>query len=148
MNSFLFTWNKQSNMVPLPVERGGHDEMILPDGRRIYDFISTSFQASFGHSHPQILKRISDQMGIMSIGSPKATFPLKEQVSPDLVRLVNRGAGKIFYTVSGAESVENAIKQLRSVFKGCSPPSNSVTAHYRLGIIGSSTDCICSPRGT
>lgn len=115
MTSFFYTWTKQSAVTPLRVERGEHDEMVLVDGRRIFDFVSTSFQASFGHSHPLILTRISQQLGTMSICSPKATFPLKEQVSLDLVRLINRGAGKIFYTVSGAESVENAIKMARRI---------------------------------
>jgi taurine---2-oxoglutarate transaminase len=115
MNPFFYTWTKQSSITPLAVQGGEKDEMILQGGGRIYDFISTSFQASFGHSQAPILNRISRQLGAMSICTPKATFPLKEEVSRSLIRLIDRGSGKLFYTVSGAESVENALKMARRI---------------------------------
>lgn len=115
MNPFFYTWTKQAAMKGLPVDHCEHDEFVLNDGRRVYDFISTSFQASFGHSHPTILQSISQQLGKMSICTPKATFPLKEKVSQGLIDLIGLQSGKIFYTVSGAESVENAIKMARRI---------------------------------
>jgi taurine--2-oxoglutarate transaminase len=115
MNTFFYTWTKQAAMTPLPVDHCEHDEFVLDDGRRVYDFISTSFQASFGHSHPRILRSISQQLAKMSICTPKATFPLKEEVSQGLIDLIGLQSGKIFYTVSGAESVENAIKMARRI---------------------------------
>ena len=51
----------------------------------------------------------------MPIASPKSTFDLKSQVSERLIDLVDRGTGKIFYTTSGAESVENALKIARQI---------------------------------
>jgi taurine--2-oxoglutarate transaminase len=115
MNPFFYTWTKQASMTPLPIDHCEGDEFVLQDGRRIYDFISTSFQASFGHTHPAIIRKISRQMGEMSICTPKGNFPLKEQVSQDLIELIGLKTGKIFYTVSGAESVENAIKMARRI---------------------------------
>ncbi len=113
--TYYYTWAKQRGFSPLDVERAEEDEFILADGCRVYDFISTSFQASFGHSNQFIRDRIARQLDSLSIAPPKANFELKTQVSESLVDLVDRGGGKIFYTVSGAEAVENAIKMARRI---------------------------------
>lgn len=115
MNNFYFSWTRQDSPLEFPVASAQADEFILKDGRRIYDFISTSFQANFGHSHPLIQSRIAEQLHRMPIASPKSDFKLKHTVSNRLNELVNLGPGKIFYTVSGAEAVENALKIARQL---------------------------------
>lgn len=113
---YYITWSKQDGAPTLPVVSAEHDEMILADGRRIYDFTSTSFQTAFGHSHPVIQQKIREQLQIMPIASPKAEFPLKSSVSERLLQRLNLPQqGKLFYTVSGAESVENSLKIARQV---------------------------------
>ena len=113
MQPFFYSWTRQNDAVDFPVESTEHDEFVLNDGRRIYDFISTSFQSNFGHSHRVIQSRIAKQLATMPIASPKSTYDLKVSVSKRLNRLINCGEGKIFYTVSGSESVENALKIAR-----------------------------------
>ncbi len=120
MTPYYFTWNAQNRAVNFPVSHAEHDEYVLPDGRRIFDMISTSFQANFGHSHPPIVDAITAQLGQLPIASPKSAFDLKAEVSQRLLNLLNvpcnsgaKDPGKIFYTVSGAESVENALKVAR-----------------------------------
>lgn len=110
---YYVTWSPQSDVALLDVARAEADQFVLSDGRRIFDFLSTSFQASFGHSHPTIIERVKRQMDRMSIASPKSTFPLKEDVTDRLLNRLNLGGGKIFYTVGGAEAVENALKIAR-----------------------------------
>jgi taurine--2-oxoglutarate transaminase len=110
---YFVTWTKQLDAATLPVERAEGDEFILTDGRRVFDFLSTSFQASFGHSQPAIIEAIKRQMDRMSIASPKAIFGLKDRVTEKLLARLNLGGGKLFYTVGGAEAVENALKIAR-----------------------------------
>ena len=105
---FYFTWNHQPTADAadaFPVQHAEHDEFVLQDGRRVYDFLSTSFQTSFGHSHPAIKSAIQKQLNVMPIASPKSTFPLKQRVSEKLLQLFELGPGKIFFTLSGSESV-------------------------------------------
>ncbi len=111
--NYFLTWSKQLDASTLDVDRAHEDQFILRDGRRIFDFLSTSFQASFGHSNARIIERIKRQLDCMTIASPKATFELKERVTDRLLDRLNLGGGKIFYTVSGAEAVENALKIAR-----------------------------------
>ncbi len=143
MNPFFYSWTKQSTAVNFNVQAAEHDEFVLADGRRVYDFISTSFQANFGHSNDTIRCQIERQLSQMPIASPKSTFELKARVSKRLIELVNRGPGKIFYTVSGAESVENALKIARQItgrkmvlarrrsYHGASLGALSVTGDWR-----------------
>ena len=105
----------QPEVEAFEVAHAEHDEFILEDGRRIYDFVSTSFQASFGHSNTRIKSAIRDSFDLMPIASPKASFSLKHRVSKKLLDAMQLPNGKMFYTVSGAESVENALKMARQV---------------------------------
>ena len=143
MNHFYYSWTKQNTAVDFPVARAEADEFILDDGRKIYDFICTSFQANFGHSHKPITDRIAKQLAEMPIASPKSTFELKSRVSSRLVELVGLGDGKIFYTLSGSEAVENALKIARQItgrkivlarkksYHGASLGALSVTGDWR-----------------
>jgi taurine--2-oxoglutarate transaminase len=115
MNDFYYSWMRQDSAVDFPVAKAEADEFVLENGRRIYDFISTSFQANFGHSESSIQARIASQLATMPVASPKSTFALKQSVSSRLNELIDRGEGKIFYTVSGSEAVENALKIARQL---------------------------------
>ena len=140
---YYFTWSHQPTVEPFPVESAARDEFVLQNGRRIYDFVSTSFQSSFGHSHAQIQSAISTQLNAMPIASPKSSFPLKERVSDRLLDLMDLGTGRVFYTLSGAESVENALKMARQMtrrtkiaarqksYHGASLGALSVTGDWR-----------------
>ncbi len=140
---FYYTWNYQSATNMFPVASAEHDEFVLQDGRRIYDMISTSFQANFGHSNRVITDAIRDQLDRMPIASPKASFGLKRQVSERLAALLGLDGGKVFYTVSGSEAVENALKMARQTsgrskvlarhnsYHGASLGALSVTGDWR-----------------
>ena len=145
MNPFYYSWTRQNAAVDFNVRSAELDEFILIDGRRVYDFVSTSFQANFGHSDSEIINRIQAQLQSMPIASPKSTFELKTSVSNRLLEFVDRGPGKIFYTVSGAEAVENALKIARQIterkivlarqksYHGASLGALSVTGDWRNG---------------
>lgn len=114
---YFFTWSAQQAATGMPVVTACDDEFLLSDGSRVYDFVSTSYQANFGHSCQRIKDRIHSQLDQLAIVSPKAEFELKQTVSQRLQDLLNLGPGKLFYTVSGAESVENALKMARQIRK-------------------------------
>lgn len=115
MFDYFFSWSKQQDIEPLHLARAEEDQFILASGEVVYDFISTSFQASFGHSNKVILDSIRRQTQHFTIAPPKSAFPLKDSVTRRLIQLVGQGGGKIFYTVSGSEAVENAIKMARRI---------------------------------
>jgi taurine---2-oxoglutarate transaminase len=115
MSDFYYTWSRQSDIPQIELAGAAEDQFLLADGSRIYDFISTSFQASFGHSNRSVIDRVVRQTESLSIAPPKASFRLKETVSRGLIDMIGMGGGKVFYTVSGAEAVENALKMARRI---------------------------------
>lgn len=112
MPDFFVTWSRQLDTPLLPIRGAREDYYILADGRTLYDFTSTSFQACFGHSYAPIVDRVIAQLRELPIASPKADFELKRQATRRLLDLIGL-SGRIMFTVSGAESVENALKIAR-----------------------------------
>ncbi|HMO13754.1 MAG TPA: aspartate aminotransferase family protein [Pirellulaceae bacterium] len=140
---FYITWSAQSSAETLDVVGADGEDFVLSNGRRIFDFLSTSFQTSFGHSQEFIISSIERQLRQMSIATPKADFSLKRDVTEKLIALLGFSNGKLFYTVSGAESVENALKIARQIkgrtkimarqrsYHGASLGALSVTGDWR-----------------
>ncbi len=115
---FFFTWTKQKGADHFNLVAGKGPILITDKKREVFDLSSLSFQAAFGLNDPYISKKIKDQLGKISVTSPKAVYPLKLNSTKRLLELVEgkkKTIGKIFYTVSGAESVENALKFARQV---------------------------------
>jgi beta-alanine--pyruvate transaminase len=82
-----------------------------PEGREVLDGIAGLWCVNAGHARPKIVKAIAEQAQELdfappfNMGHPKA-FELAEK----LVELTPPGLNKVFYTNSGSESVETALK--------------------------------------
>ena len=111
---FYLTWTAQKNALKIDI-KGAKDSYYITDkGTKLYDLSSTSYQAAFGHSYKPIISALKKQLDTLPISSPKGVFPLKVNVTNKLLKLIGL-PGKIFYTTSGAESIENAIKVARQL---------------------------------
>jgi taurine--2-oxoglutarate transaminase len=115
---FFFTWTRQGTADHFNLIGGKGPVLLTDKKRKIFDLSSLSFQAAFGVNDPYISKKIKEQLGKITVTSPKAVYPLKVKATQRLLKFIEqtkKPTGKIFYTVSGAESVENAIKIARQV---------------------------------
>lgn len=111
---FYFTWTKQLNALKIDIKGAKNSYYITSDDKKLYDLSSTSYHIAFGHSHPKIKKAIKNQLNTLPMSSPKGVFDLKVTATNKLLKLINL-PGKILYTTSGAESVENALKIARQI---------------------------------
>lgn len=110
---YYISWSAQKGATPLPIVGNRGTTMLLENGEELIDVSGISFQAGFGLNHPVILDAVKSQIdSTLAIASPKAQFALKDEVAQKLINLIGL-EGKIFWTVSGAESVENALKMIR-----------------------------------
>lgn len=83
-------------------------------GQRYLDFTTGIGVANTGHCHPRVVKAIQDQAARLLHGQVNIVFhpPLLELVQ-ELKPVVPRGLDSFFFSNSGAEAVEGAVKLAR-----------------------------------
>jgi len=106
-----FTANRQFKQQPRLVAKASGMHFWTPEGREVLDGSAGLWCVNAGHARPKIVKAIAEQAQELdfappfNMGHPKA-FELAEK----LVELTPAGLNKVFYTNSGSESVETALK--------------------------------------
>ncbi len=111
--AYYVTWTAQDKATTFNFT-GSRGKYFLSYDKKIWDCLSTSSQSIFGHSEEKIKGAIKKQIDTFCVASPKADTADKQIAAEGLLELLGL-KGKIFYTVSGAESVENALKMARQV---------------------------------
>ena len=97
--------------VPLRFERGEGVWLITEDGERYLDFAAGVAVNSLGHSHPYLVKTLQEQAAKLWHTSNLYEAPGQEKLASRLI--ANTFADKVFFTNSGAEAMECAIKTAR-----------------------------------
>ena len=92
--------------------RGEGCYLVGERGERYLDFASGIAVNLLGHGHPKLVKTIADQAATLMHVSNLYGMPLGEQFAQKLVD--NTFADTVFFTNSGAEAVECAIKTARA----------------------------------
>jgi 4-aminobutyrate aminotransferase len=103
-------WNRA---WPLVVERGEGPYLIDTAGRRYLDFTSGIGVTNTGHSHPRVVQAIQEQAarllhGQAALVAHQPMLRLVEQLLP-----IVPAADTFFFTNSGAEAIEGAVKLAR-----------------------------------
>lgn len=114
---FFFTWVKQKNPLRFSIASVDGVKIYTDTGHELIDMSSISYQASFGHNHPTIIKYMKEQLDTVPMSAPRGIFPGKTEVTHELLKYMDKKDGKIFYTTGGAETVENALKFARDITK-------------------------------
>lgn len=92
--------------------RGEHCHLIDEDGTRYLDFASGIAVNLLGHSHEGLISAIQKQAATLMHVSNLYGSPQGEKLAQQLVD--NTFADTVFFTNSGAEAVETAIKTARA----------------------------------
>jgi beta-alanine--pyruvate transaminase len=106
-----FTANRQFKKAPRLLARASGMHYWDADGREILDGVAGLWCVNAGHNRPKIVQAIQAQAAEMDyappfqMGHPKA-FELAERVAA----LAPEGMNRVFFTNSGSESVETALK--------------------------------------
>ncbi len=98
----------------LKVERGEGAFLIDTDGRRYLDFTSGIGVTNTGHSHPLVVKAIQEQAGLLLHGQANIVIhqPML-RLAELLLTIVPSPLDTFFFTNSGAEVIEGAVKLAR-----------------------------------
>ena len=98
---------------PFVVERGQDVWVYTTDGERFLDLYGGHAVVSTGHSHPRVVKAISEQAGKIIFYSNLVYSDVRARAAKKLVEAAPSLLTKTFFVNSGTEANENAMKIAR-----------------------------------
>ncbi|MGJ4887474.1 adenosylmethionine--8-amino-7-oxononanoate transaminase [Bradyrhizobium sp. HKCCYLRH3099] len=102
----------------IPITRGEGAYLHAADGRRIIDAIASWWVVTHGHCHPPIVRAIQQQAERLDqVIFAGYTHESAEQVAAGLLDLTPPGLAHVFFSDSGATSVEVALKMALGYFR-------------------------------
>ncbi len=106
-----FTANRQFKKSPRLVTRAEGMYYWDDHGRQILDTVAGLWCVNAGHGRPRIVKAIQDQAAEMDFAPPfQMGHPKAFELAERLTAIAPAGMGKAFFTNSGSEAVETALK--------------------------------------
>lgn len=113
----LFSWSKQKGINPIAVERAEGVYLYDYEGKKYIDFSSGLMNVNIGHGNQRISVSVSNQMQQVCYVTPSSVTKVRGQLGKKLAEICPGDLNKAFFTLGGADSIENAIKLAR-VFTG------------------------------
>jgi adenosylmethionine-8-amino-7-oxononanoate aminotransferase len=101
-----------------PVARSGHGAIIRDgEGKEYIDASSGAAVSCLGHSHPEVLAAMRDQLDQLAYAHTSFfTTAVAEELARDLVARAPQGIGQVFFVSGGSEAIEAALKLARQYF--------------------------------
>lgn len=86
--------------------------MYTQCGRKLLDFTSQIGVTNTGHAHPRIVQAVTEQISKLPMGQVNLGYhePMMELTESLLTNVLPPHLDRVFYSTTGAEAVENAIK--------------------------------------
>ncbi len=113
----LFSWSKQTGLNPISAERGEGVYIWDRDGKRYIDFSSQLMNVNIGHGDQRVTEAVAAQMRDLSYVYPGMITKARGDLGKKLAEITPPNLNKAFFTLGGAEAIENAIKAAR-IFTG------------------------------
>ncbi len=113
-----FSANRQFQKDPRIIVGAKGSQLIDSQGREIYDSLSGLWTCGAGHTLPEIRKAVDQQLGKLDY-SPAFQFahPLSFQLAEKIVARMPEPLQHVFFTDSGSESADTAIKMARAYWR-------------------------------
>ncbi len=122
----IFSWSKQGGLNPMNIEKAEGVYLHDRDGKRYLDFSSQLMNVNIGHGNPKVRDAVVKQMDAVSYVYPGAATKARGDLGKKLAEIAPGSLNKTFFTLGGAEAIENAIKLAR-VYTG----RHKIIAQYR-----------------
>jgi beta-alanine--pyruvate transaminase len=106
-----FTANRQFKKAPRLLAKASGMHFWSHDGRQILDGVAGLWCVNAGHARPKIVKAIAEQAQELDFAPPfQMAHPKAFQLADAVAKLAPAGMNKVFFTNSGSESVDTALK--------------------------------------
>jgi len=109
----FFSWSIQSAIDPIVVDHAEGVWLYTPEGKRILDFNSQLMSVNIGHGDRRVIDAITEQAAKLQFVQPAFATEIRGLLGQKLAELLPGDMDKVFFTLGGAEAIENAIKFAR-----------------------------------
>ncbi len=107
------TWRRQKGWNPLHVVSAAGSHFTDSDGKRYLDFSSQLMCSNLGHDNKAVIAAIQKQAEELSFAAPGYATTARMELVNELLEVLPKGLTKFFFTTSGTEANEAAIKIAR-----------------------------------
>ncbi len=128
--------------APLAFERGEGSWLTTTDGRRFLDLGAGIGVNALGHAHPALVAALTEQAGRLWHVSNLYEIPQQQALADRLVAATF--ADSVFFTNSGTEAAELAIKMVRKHFHAAGQPGRTEIVTFSGSFHGRSTGAIAA----
>ena len=106
-----FTANRQFKQAPRLLARAQGMYYWDDKGNKVLDAIAGLWCCNVGHNHPKVVEAIQKQASVLDYSPPfQMGNPLQFELANRLTKITPPNLQKVFYTNSGSESVDTALK--------------------------------------
>jgi taurine--2-oxoglutarate transaminase len=109
----IFSWSVQGAIDPIAIDRAEGVYLYTPEGKRILDFNAQLMSVNIGHGDRRVIDAISEQASRLQFVQPAFATEIRARLGQKLAEILPGDMNKVFFTLGGAEAIENAIKLAR-----------------------------------
>jgi len=109
----FFSWSVQGQLDPIAVDRAEGVYLYTPEGKRILDFNSQLMSVNIGHGDRRVIDAITEQALQLQYVMPGFVTEVRARLGAKMAEIMPGDLDKVFFTLGGAEAIENAIKLAR-----------------------------------
>src|SRR5436190_7191533 len=109
----FFSWSIQGALDPIAIDHAEGIYLYTPEGQRIIDFNSGLMSVNIGHGDRRVIDAITEQATKLQYVTPAFATEIRGRLGQKLAEILPGDLDKVFFTLGGAEAIENAIKLAR-----------------------------------
>jgi taurine--2-oxoglutarate transaminase len=109
----LSSWTAQKAWNPISMARAEGVYFWDGDGKRYLDWSSQLINVNIGHGHPHVIQAIQSQVAQMGHAYPGIATEPRARLGQMLNEVTPQHLTKSFFTVGGADAIENGMKLAR-----------------------------------
>jgi taurine---2-oxoglutarate transaminase len=113
----VHSWSVQSSLDPLVITKTKGVHLWDENGKRYIDMTSQLMNQNIGHQHPKVVQAIKDQADKLCFVAPGVAYESRSFLGRALAEVTPGDLKKFFFTLSGADANENAVKIARMYTK-------------------------------
>lgn len=121
-----FTSNRQFKKNPRMMVSAKGTYYTDAQGRKIFDGLSGLWTCGAGHGREEITQAVAKQMSVLDY-SPGFQFghPLSFELANKVIELMPEGLEHVFFTDSGSETIDTALKMARGYWRSKGQPGKA-----------------------